>query len=176
MTLKNDLASERIVRRKEDADEKKEEKEERRVVVKDEKEIEERKVRRDQDRQREEERRIRKEEEKRRDQKRRSDRSEEGRSKGRDRGEVRDRSKENKVERKVSELPLDEDDGKSNPTESSDPKISVKAPSQGNAATEEKDKAKVDSKIEPRKEHPDKRDVRGRDSSSDSQDDRKPKR
>merc|ERR1740136_8995 len=68
MTLKNDLASERIVRRKEDVEEKTIDKEERRVVVKDEKEIEERKVRRDQDRQKEEERRIRKEEEKRRDQ------------------------------------------------------------------------------------------------------------
>merc|ERR1711892_177415 len=62
MTLKNDLASERIVRRKEDVEEKTIDKEERRVVVKDEKEIEERKVRRDQDRQKEEERRIRKEE------------------------------------------------------------------------------------------------------------------
>merc|ERR1712130_828025 len=81
-TLKNDLAnhvngSERIVRRKEDVEDKNGEKEERRIVVKDEKEVEERKVRREQDRQREEERKIRKEEEKRRDQKRRSDKSEE---------------------------------------------------------------------------------------------------
>merc|ERR1712130_803642 len=71
MTLKNDLAShvngsERIVRRKEDVEDKNGE---RRIVVKDEKEVEERKVRREQDRQREEERKIRKEEEKRRDQK-----------------------------------------------------------------------------------------------------------
>merc|ERR1719318_1573871 len=113
-----------------------------------------------------------KEEEKRRDQKRRSDRSEEGRSKVRDRGEERDRSKDNKVERKVSELPLDKEDGKSKPAESSEPKIPAKAPSQGHAATEEKDNAKV----EPRKEVPEKRSVRGRDSSSDSEDDRKPKR
>merc|ERR1712233_135808 len=82
MTLKNGLAShvngtERIVRRKEDVEDKNGEKEERRIVVKDEKEVEERKVRREQDRQREEERKIRKEEEKRRDQKRRSDKSEE---------------------------------------------------------------------------------------------------
>ena len=50
MTLKNDLAShvngsERIVRRKEDVEDKNGEKEERRIVVKDEKEVEERKVR-----------------------------------------------------------------------------------------------------------------------------------
>merc|ERR1711872_749321 len=176
MTLKNDLAShvngtERIVRRKEDVEDKNGEKEERRIVVKDEKEVEERKVRREQDRQREEERKIRKEEEKRRDQKRRSDKSEE-RTKTNERVGERDRSKD-KIKPKVSEEPVVEDKGRSNDkVEASDNKIDLKPPSLSNAATEENDKARPDS----RKDHPEKRPARAKDSSSDSEDERKPRR
>merc|ERR1712128_210872 len=152
MTLKNDLVSERIVRRKEDVEEKNQDKDERRIVVKDEKEVVERRVRREQDRQREEERRIRKEEEKRRDQKRRSERSEEGRSRGgdKDRGDNRDKSREKKPERKVSEVPLDNnDEEKAKKVEGTDTKITETVqPVSEIAASEDKEKSKVDTKVE----------------------------
>merc|ERR1711892_1315190 len=176
MTLKNDLASERIVRRKEDVEEKTIDKEERRVVVKDEKEIEERKVRRDQDRQKEEERRIRKEEEKRRDQKRRSERSEEGRGKTNDRVGNRDRSKENKAEKIVNGSPIIKDEVKSNPIEESDPKIPSKELTQSNGSVDVKDQTMDDSKDDAKQEPADKKIIKGRDSSSESQEQRKPKR
>merc|ERR1711915_467075 len=144
MTLKNDLASERIVRRKEDSELKEADKEERFVIVKDEKEMEERKLKRDQEKQKEEERRIRKEEERKR---------ENGRS---------EKSADVKNSRTESK---EKDEARQNKAQEH---------SEHAVARNQDEKQKV--QMQESKEEKKERGGRGRDSSTDSDGDRKPKR
>jgi len=144
MTLKNDLASERIVRRKEDSELKEADKEERFVIVKDEKEMEERKLKRDQEKQKEEERRIRKEEERKR---------ENGRS---------EKSADVKNSRTESK---EKDEARQHKAQEHSEHAVAKN-------QDEKQKAQMQESKEEKKE----RGGRGRDSSTDSDGDRKPKR